>query len=184
MSEPQNGDQLGRRLRANRGRLLRPGFRASIERAIGSRVAEGDFLDLATSDHLAKEVRTRLRHRRDRSWPESQEDTAAEHLLGVGRNIDASHSSFLMFFESWDELGALRVNSSGVLAHFRSLWQKDREPLCLITTDLHDGLYFDHTDVEQLDDEDSFELWAWGVFATPHADDGDGGTLSCASVPV
>jgi len=162
------GNDLGRRLRANRGRLARPGFRASIERAIGTRVAESDFLDLETSNHLAEEITTRLRRgRRDRSWPESQEDAAVEHLLAIGNRIDVGHSSFLALFEGWDELGALRVNSSIALANFRALWQKGREPLCLITTDLRDGLYFDHTEPEQQHGEDAFELWAWGVFGWP-----------------
>jgi len=131
-------------------------------------VADSDFLDLETSDRLAEEISTRLRgERRERTWPESQEDAAVEHLLAIARRIDDSHSSFLVLFEGWDELGALRVNSSGALANFRALWQKGREPLCLITTDLRDGLYFDHTDPEQMRGEDVFELWAWGVFAWP-----------------
>ncbi len=53
--------ELGRRLRANRGRKLRPEFTARIERAFGFEPEEEDFLDLPETDRLQNELLARLR---------------------------------------------------------------------------------------------------------------------------
>lgn len=157
---------LGRRLRANRGRRRRHRFTARIERAIGTRVTERDVLDLATTDRLAEAVAARIKAEHPtRTWPKSQREAVFEHLGEVAQQLDPDHSSCLILFQGWDDLGAFRLRSADACAHGQALWDEGAEALCLVTQDLSDGLYLDYTESEQMNGDDEYELWTWGAFA-------------------
>jgi hypothetical protein len=156
--------ELSRRLRANRGRRLRPEFAARIERAFGYRPDDADFLDVRESDRLAAEVRARLRTGRSRTWPESRRAAVFEHVRQLADLIGEDHSSYLACFGGWEDIGALRVRSRVVLEGFQEFWEEGREPVCLLNADLGDGLFLDYTDPEQLYGADEYELYGWGAF--------------------
>jgi hypothetical protein len=165
VTKPDDQD-LGRRLRANRGRHMRPGFTARIERALGRRVDASDVLDLVATDGLSKALAVRLKAEPPtRTWPESQRREVFDHLKNIGGTLDPAHVSYLTYFEGWEELGALRLHSAAVCAQADSIWEESAEPLCLLATDLKDGLFLDYTEPAQMHGADEYELWIWGAFA-------------------
>ena len=158
--------ELERRLRANRGKVHRPAFMASVERTVGLRVADGHFLDLEATDRLAAEISAALRATEPiRRWPATERSAVFGYVQRLSRQLDRNHSSCLAFFDHWLELGALRVPSSAVLAASEELWSEGSEPFCLATMDLLDVVYLDYTEPEQAPGEE-YELFAWGAFAS------------------
>jgi hypothetical protein len=134
--------------------------------SFGHELTENDFLDLPETDRLEESARQRLREfGPTRTWPEPEELAVFRFLDEVSEWIAAEHASCLLLFDGSGDLGAVRVSSRMVLGAVRGFWKRDREPLCLLTADLRDGLYLDHTPSDQAPGEDEFELWTWGAFA-------------------
>ena len=138
-------------------------FTVRVERALGTRITECDVLDLATTDQLTEVVAARVKAERPiRTWPESQRAAVFEHLGEIAQRLDPDHFSYLTYFQGWSELGALRLRSIDACANGAALWEEGAEALCLVTDDVSDGLYLDHTESEQMNGDDEYELWAWG----------------------
>ena len=78
--------------------------------------------------------------------------------------MGAEHVSYLVFFEDWEYLGALRVPSAVLLGSAESFWKPGWEALSLVTDEGRDGFWLDYTDPDQMLGEDEYELSCWGEF--------------------
>jgi hypothetical protein len=159
--------ELNRRLRANRGRLLRPDLSDRFERSFRYRPASDDFLDVRQTDGLLRG----LRERRERpsvptvaTWPDAQRDQCIEHLQQLGRTIGDEHVSYL-YLQEWEYLGALRVQTAALLLSIGAFWEEG-EQLSLLTEDLADVLLLDHNEWDLSCPDDEYEVRAWGAFVT------------------
>jgi hypothetical protein len=137
--------ELSRRLRANRGRRLRPQFNARIEKALGYRPNDDDFLDIRSTDKLVAQLPDYL----ERTWPESEWLSLRARLNELAAKLGKEHSSYLVFFEDWEYLGALRVPSAVLLESAQSFWKPGWEALGLVTDKSRDGFWLDYTDPDR-----------------------------------
>jgi hypothetical protein len=156
--------ELSRRLRANRGRRLRPEFDARVEKALGYSPSDDDFLDIPSTDKLLAQLRTRSTERVKRTWPESEWLSLRARLYELGARLGREHSSYLAFFEDWEYLGALRVRSAILLESAEIFWKPGCEDLSLVTDEGRDGFWLDYTDPDQMQGDDEYELECWGEF--------------------
>jgi hypothetical protein len=155
--------ELSRRLRANRGRRLRPEFDQRVEEALGYRPTQEDFLDVRRTDELVSKLRTRSSQTVTRTWPESEWPSLRARLYELATRLGGEHS-YLLFFQDWEYLGALRVRTAVLLHCTESFWKQGWEALCLVTDKGRDGFWLDYTDPNQMRGEDEYELRCWGTF--------------------
>ena len=121
--------ELSRRLRANRGRRLRPDFDTRVEEALGYRPSDDDFVDIPSTDKLLAQLRTRSTETVERIWPESEWLSLRARLYELAARLGNEHSSYLAFFEEWQCLGALRVRSAVLLRGAEGFWKPAWEAL-------------------------------------------------------
>ena len=161
--------ELSRRLRANRGRRLRPDFDTRVEEALGYRPSDDDFVDIPSTDKLLAQLRTRSTETVERIWPESEWLSLRARLYELAARLGNEHSSYLAFFEEWQCLGALRVRSAVLLRGAEGFWKPAWEALSLVTDEGRDGLWLDyvHTNDPQSPTEYEYELRCWGEFHSP-----------------